>query len=166
MTDDGVKIISRGDNNFNLRSSKCEILFVINASSHCKSYIKKFYNIMNRSSPPTAKHSKYAKIDIIAKNPVSTAFEIRNIRNANFNLRSNVRRIKNKKRLECFGQNTCNEEDTNLINKIFLNANKNVSTGLDPDSKEMELWKIHYEHISSVKKNLKKIIVKDLIHYY
>ena len=25
MTDDGVKVISRGENNFNLRSSKCEM---------------------------------------------------------------------------------------------------------------------------------------------
>ena len=140
MTDDGVKIISRSGNNFNLRSSKCEMSFVSNVSSrckHCRPHIKKFYNIINISSPQTTNHSKYTKINIIAKNSVSANFEIRNIQNINFNLRSNVRRIKNKKRLEYFGQNTCNEEDTNLINKIFLNANKNVSTGLDPDSKEM-----------------------------
>ena len=42
------------------------------------------------------------------------------------------------------------------MNKIFLNADKNISTILDPDSKEMELWKVHYEHISSVKKNIWK----------
>ena len=40
------------------------------------------------------------------------------------------------------------------MNKIFLNADKNISTILDPDSKEMELWKVHYDHISSVKKNI------------
>ena len=95
-------------------------------------------------------------INVIAKNPVSADFEIRKIRNVNFNLRRKVTRIKNKERLERFGQTTCNEEDTNLINKIFLNADKNISTVLEPDSKEMELWKIHYEHISSVKKTSEK----------
>ena len=70
MTDDGVKIISRGRNNFNIRSIKCGISFVSNISSrckHCRPYIKKFYNIINRSSPPTANHSKYTKINIVAK---------------------------------------------------------------------------------------------------
>ena len=33
-----------------------------------------------------------------------------------------------------------------------MNADRNISTVLDPNSKEMELWKIHYEHISSVEK--------------
>ena len=157
ITNDGVKIISRGGNNFNLRSSKCEMSFVSNVSSrckHCRPHIKKVYNIIHRSSPPTTNHSKYTKINIIAKNPVSADFEIRNIRNVNFNLRRKVTRIKNKERLERFGQTTCNEDDKNLINKIFLNAHKNISTILDPDSKEMELWKVHYEHISSVKKNI------------
>ena len=159
MTDGGVKIISRGGNNFNQRSSKCKMSFVINVSSHCKHcrlHIKKFYNIIHRSSPPTTNHSKYTRIYVIAKNPVSADFEIRNIRNVNFNLRRKVTRIKNKERLERFGQITCNEEDTNFINKIFLNADKNMSTVLDPDSKEMELLKIHYEHIYSVKKNIWK----------
>ena len=58
MTDDGVKIISRGGNNFNLRTSKCEMSSVSNVSSrckHCRPHIKKFYNIINRSSPPTTK---------------------------------------------------------------------------------------------------------------
>ena len=157
ITDDGVKIISRGGNNFNQRSSKCKMSFVINVSSrckHCRLHIKKFYNIIHRSSPPTTNHSKYTRIYVIAKNPVSADFEIRNIRNVNFNLRRKVTRIKNKERLERFGQITCNEEDTNFINKIFLNADKNMSTVLDPDSKEMELLKIHYEHIYSVKKNI------------
>ena len=128
--------------------------FVSNVSSrckHCRPHIKKFYNTINRSSPPTTNHSKYTNINVIAKNPVSADFEMRNIRNVNFNLRRKVTRIKNKERLERVGQTTCNEEDTNLINKIFLNADKNISTVIDSDSKEIELWKIHYEHISSVK---------------
>ena len=157
MTGDGVKIISRGGNSLNLRSSKCEISCVSNVSSRCKHYrlyIKKFYNIMNRSSPPTTNHSKDTNINVIAKKSVSADFDIRNIRNANLNLRRKVTRIKNKKRLERFGQTTYNEEGTNLINKIFLNTDKNISTVLDPDSKEMELWKIHYEHIHSVKKHV------------
>ena len=46
--------------------------------------------------------------------------------------------MKNKERLEQLGQTTNNEEDTNLIHKIFLKADENVYTVLDPDSKEME----------------------------
>ena len=45
ITNDGIKIISRGGNNFNLRSSKCEMPFVSNVSSrckHCRPHIKKF----------------------------------------------------------------------------------------------------------------------------
>ena len=106
MTDDGAKIISRSGNNFNIRSSKCEMSFVSNVSSrckHCRPHIKKFYNIINISSPPTTNHSKYTKINIIANNPVSANFEIRNIQNINFNLRRKVTRIKKKERLERFG---------------------------------------------------------------
>ena len=120
ITDEGAKIISRGENNFNLRSSECEMSFVSNVSSrckHCRPHIKKVYNIIHRSSPPTTNHSKYTKINIIAKNPVSADFEIRNIRNVNFNLRRKVTRIKNKDRFARFGQTTCNEEDTNFFNK-------------------------------------------------
>ena len=119
-----------------------------------------------RSSLSTTIHSKYININVIAKNPVSSDFEIRNNRNINFNLRRKVTRVKNKERLEQLGQTTNNEEDTNHIREIFLNADKNVSTVLDPDLKEMELWKIHYEHISSVNKPITKIIEQDLIHYF
>ena len=62
MTDSGVKIISRGRNNVNIRSSECEISFVINVSSHykhCKPHIEKFYNIINRSSPPTTNYQSF-----------------------------------------------------------------------------------------------------------
>ena len=61
MTDDGVKIISRSGNNFNLRSSKCEMSFVSNVNSrckHCRPHIKEFYNIINRSSSSNTIHSK------------------------------------------------------------------------------------------------------------
>ena len=57
-TSDGVNLILSGGNNFNLRSSKCEITFLRNDSSrckHCRLLIKKVYNIINRSSPPTTK---------------------------------------------------------------------------------------------------------------
>ena len=97
MTDDGVKIISIGGNNFNLRSSKCEMSFVKNVSSrckHCRPHIKKFYNIINRSSSST---------NIIAKNPVSADL-IRNIRNVNFNLRRKLTRIKTRKELNVLGK--------------------------------------------------------------
>ena len=106
ITDDGVKIISRGGNNFNLRSSKYEISVVSIVSSRCKDcrpHIKTFYNIINRSFPLATNHSKYTNINVIAKNPVSADFEIRNIRNVNFNLRRKVTRIKNKERRERFG---------------------------------------------------------------
>ena len=106
MPGDGVKIISRGGNNFNLRSSKYEISVVSNVSSRCKDcrpHIKTFYNIINRSFPLATNHSKYKNINIIAKNPVSADFEKRNIRNVNFNLRRKVTRIKNKERRERFG---------------------------------------------------------------
>ena len=68
----------------------------------------------------------------------------------NFNLRRKVTRIKYNERLERFGQTTCNEEDTNLTDNIFLNDDEYITTILDHDSKEIELLMIHYEHISSV----------------
>ena len=168
-TDDGVKIISSGGNNYYLCSSKCEMSFLSNDSScckHCRLLIKKCYYIINRSSLSTTIHSKNVNINVITKNPVSSDFEIQNNRNINFNLHRKVTRVKNKERLEQLGQTTNNEEDTNHIREIFLNADKNVSTVLDPDLKEMELWKIHYKHISSVNKPIAKIIVQDLIHYF
>ena len=169
MTDDGVKIISRGGNNFNIRSSKYEISFVSNVSSyckHCRLHIKKFCNLIDRSSPPTTNHSKYTNMNIIANNHVSADFEMRNIRNVNFNLCRKVTNIKNKDRLERFWQTTCNEQDTNLINKIFLNADKNMCTVLDPDSKERNCGRFIMNIYRLLKKHLKKILVQDLIHYY
>ena len=70
MTDDGVKIISRGGNNVNLRSSKCEISFLSNDSSRCKHcipYIKKFYNTINGYSPPTTNHSNIQRLISLQK---------------------------------------------------------------------------------------------------
>ena len=70
MTDDGVKIISRGGNNINLRSSKCEISFLSNDSSRCKHcipYIKKFYDIIHGSSPPTTNHSNIQRLISLQK---------------------------------------------------------------------------------------------------
>ena len=81
--------------------------FVSNVSSrckHCRPHIKKVYNIIHRSSPPTTNHSKYTKINIIAKNPVSADFEIRNIRNINFNIRRKVTKIKIRKDLNVLGK--------------------------------------------------------------
>ena len=119
----------------------------------CRLLIKIFYNIINRSSPPTTNHFIYTKINIIAKNPVSADFAIQNNRNVNFNLRRKVTRMKNKERLDQLGQTTNNDEDTNFTQKIFSHADKKFSTVLDPDSKEMKLWKIHCEFISSVNKS-------------
>ena len=74
----------------------------------------------------------------------------------NFNLRRKVTRMKTKKRLDQLSQFTNNEEDTNLIQNMLSNADKHISTVLDPDSNEMELWEIHCEHISSVNKSDRK----------
>ena len=115
--------------------------FLSNDSSRCKYWkplIKKFYNIINTYSSPTTNHSKYTNINVIAKHSVSADFELRNNRNINFNLRRKHTRMKNKERLEQLGQTTNNEEDTNLIHKIFLKSDKNVYIVLDPDSKEIE----------------------------
>ena len=122
MTDDGVKIISRGGNNFNLRSSKCEMSFVSNdrlRCKHCRPHIKKFYNIINRSSPPTTNYSKPTKINIITKNLVSADFEIRIIRNVNFNLRRKVTRIKTRKDLDVLGKPLVMKRIQILLKKYF-----------------------------------------------
>jgi len=34
--------------------------------------------------------------------------------------------------------------------KVFTSTNENVSKVLDTESKEMALWKVHYEHILAV----------------
>lgn len=61
--------------------------------------------------------------------------------------------MKTKDRLDQLSQFTNNEVDTNIIQNMLSNADKHTSTVLDPDSNEMELWKIHCEHISSVNKS-------------
>ena len=108
-TEDGVKIISSGRNTFNLRSSKCEIAFLRNDSKrckHCRIIFKFFYNIINRSSHPTTNHSKYIKINIVSKNPVSADFQIRNNQNVDFNLHRKVTKMKYKGRPDQLGQHT------------------------------------------------------------
>ena len=59
-------------------------------------------------------------------------------------------RLVNAQILKKEGQIIDNVSDASLIKKLFTSANENVSKVLDTESKEMALWKVHYEHILAV----------------
>ena len=55
--------------------------------------------------------------------------------------------------MEKRAQETSSSVDSILIHRIFNEANSKVKSVLKEDSKEMELWKVHHEHLSSVSQN-------------
>ena len=66
------------------------------------------------------------------------------------NLRRKTARLVNTRILKKEGQTIDNVSDASLIKTIFTSANLNVSKVLNTESKEMALWKVHYEPIVAV----------------
>ena len=75
-------------------------------------------------------------------------------------------RLVNAQRLKKKGQKIDNVSDASLLKKVFTSANENISKVLDTESKEIALWKVHYEHILAVNASGGKILKQDLILCY
>ena len=105
---------------------------------------------LNKLTPPSSNISKFSRIYLISTNPVKSNIEICRLRKQNAKLRRKMASLMNAQRLKKEGQTIDNVLDASLIKKVFTSANENVSKVLDTESKEMALWKVHYEHILAV----------------
>ena len=151
-------MIEDSDGVFNLRSSKCDVYFSNNdiyatLSPSCKScrfLSMKMKKKLNSLTSPSSNISKFSRIDSISANPVKSNIESYRLRQQIVNLRRKMARLANTQRLKKEGQTINNVSDASLIKKIFTSANENVSKVLDTESKEMALWKGHYEQILAV----------------
>ena len=58
--------------------------------------------------------------------------------------------IRFKKIIEKRAQESSSSIDSKLVYHIFNEANSQVKSILDENSNQMELWKVHHEHLTSV----------------
>ena len=58
--------------------------------------------------------------------------------------------------MEKRAQESSSSIDTKLVHRIFNKANSQVKYVLDENSNQMELWKIHHEHLTSVAQSDRK----------
>ena len=102
-TTDGINIIEDYDDEFNLRSLKCDVHFSNNDTydslsprfKSCRSLCLKMRNKFNKFTPHSSNISQFSRIDSTSVNPFKSNIEFCRLRKQNINLRRKMTRLMN-----------------------------------------------------------------------
>ena len=165
---DKTKVKKLSVNEFAIHSSSCKGKAC--SVAKCQECYKLNSRIRNKLREKSSDETQTlpninTRINIICKNPSVAEKEIKRSRNeAKIHRRKlanvNLKRIMDKRAQEC-----SSSVETKLIHRIFNEANSKVKSVLEEDSNQMELWKVHHEHLTSVSQNEEKIEEHVLIRF-
>ena len=153
---DNTKVKKLSVNEFAIYSSSCKGKAC--SVAKCQKCYKLNSRIRNKIRKKSSDETQTlpninTRIYIICKNPSVLEKEIKRSRDeAKIHQRKlanvNLKRIMNKR-----AQGFSSSVDTKLVHRIFNEANSKVKSVLEEDSKQMESWKFHHEHLTSVSQN-------------